>query len=112
MCHTHLENLKERNKQNHIIFTHLANNIITRPSPTRWTKARMSDVSLICEANFPANVPAGERKQMLAEPLRTRRKGRDGVAVETGERVSLFTAVESASMPCHVSLTHITAGIG
>lgn len=81
-------------------------------SPTRWTKAHMSDVSLICEANFPANVPAAERKQMLAEPLRTRRKGRDGVAVETGEQVSLFTAVESASMTCHVRLTHITTGIG
>lgn len=72
----------------------------------------MSNVSLICEANFPANVPADERKQMLAEPSRTRRKGRDGVAVETGERASLFTNVESTSMPCHVRLTHIMAGIG
>lgn len=72
----------------------------------------MSDVSLICEANFPANVPADERKQMLEEPSRTRRKGRDGVAVETGDRASLFINVESTSMPCHVRLTHIMAGIG
>ncbi len=49
---------------------------------------------------------------MLAEPLRTRRKGRDGVAVETGEQASMFTSVESASVLCYVKLTHIAAGIG
>ncbi|ROL43658.1 hypothetical protein DPX16_2896 [Anabarilius grahami] len=52
----------------------------------------MSDVSLICEANFPANVPADERKQMLVEPSRTCRKGRDGVAVETAGKPASSTA--------------------
>lgn len=95
--HTHTGKMKEKNKQNGGFLTHLEKNTTTRMSPTRWhTKADNSDVSLIWKANFLANVPAGERKQMLAEPLRTRRKGRDGVAVETGEQASLFTGIESA----------------
>ncbi len=85
----------------------------THMSPTRWQiKADTSDVSLICEANFPANVPAVRGSRCLRSHWEHVEKGRDGVAVETGEQASMFTSVESASVLCYVKLTHIAAGIG